>query len=239
MARGGVRPPQPALVAGPPASVSAWLTWQRGSIPRVDVEDLSVLLSYLDRASLTVLETPTHARAELDLSEKQYPQADLPSNPPVWNGYSGSGDVTGAAARSDHVSLIRSRATQGNVVYCNYGRRVDFERVKTLVNGSIALVRYGRGFRGNEVLNAERYGAIGVIIYSDPADDECAHATRCRAQRSHTARQSGNRHDVPGRRVALRRRGPTRLALYVWRSTDARLWLGRRLRAVADALVAA
>ena len=59
---------------------------------------------------------------ELDLSEKEHAQADLPENPPVWNAYSGSGDVT------------------GRVVYCNYGRKIDFERVKELVNGRQVVV---------------------------------------------------------------------------------------------------
>src|SRR5437764_732589 len=37
--------------------------------------------------------------------------------------------------------------------------------------GRIVLVRYGKSFRGLKVRNAERLGAAGVIIYSDPADD--------------------------------------------------------------------
>lgn len=32
-------------------------------------------------------------------------------------------------------------------------------------------MRYGRIFRGNKVENAQANGAVGVIIYSDPADD--------------------------------------------------------------------
>ena len=32
-------------------------------------------------------------------------------------------------------------------------------------------VRYGHIFRGNKVENAQAAGAVGVIIYSDPADD--------------------------------------------------------------------
>lgn len=37
------------------------------------------------------------------------------------------------------------------LVYANYGHETDFEKVKALVNGSIAIVRYGQGFRGNKV----------------------------------------------------------------------------------------
>ncbi|HEX8245815.1 MAG TPA: M20/M25/M40 family metallo-hydrolase, partial [Longimicrobium sp.] len=37
--------------------------------------------------------------------------------------------------------------------------------------GKIAIARYGRSFRGIKAREAERHGALGLIIYSDPADD--------------------------------------------------------------------
>jgi N-acetylated-alpha-linked acidic dipeptidase len=72
-----------------------------------------------------------------------------------WNAWSGSGDVT------------------AEVVYANYGRREDFERLKALgvdVKGKIVLARYGGNFRGYKAKFAEAAGAAGVIIYTDPAD---------------------------------------------------------------------
>lgn len=39
------------------------------------------------------------------------------------------------------------------------------------VAGRIVLVRYGRCFRGLKVWNAQERGAVGVLIYSDPAED--------------------------------------------------------------------
>src|SRR5262249_48039245 len=50
----------------------------------------------------------------------------------------------------------------------------DFKKLAELgvdLHGRIALVRYGHSFRGLKVRNAERAGAAGVLIYSDPADD--------------------------------------------------------------------
>ncbi|MBN3300977.1 FOLH1 carboxypeptidase, partial [Amia calva] len=38
------------------------------------------------------------------------------------------------------------------------------------LNGTIALARYGRIFRGDKVKIASDYGCVGVILYSDPAD---------------------------------------------------------------------
>jgi N-acetylated-alpha-linked acidic dipeptidase len=60
------------------------------------------------------------------------------------------------------------------VVYANYGRPEDFEKLKEMgidVKGKIVLVRYGENFRGVKSFVAERAGVAGVIIYSDPIDD--------------------------------------------------------------------
>jgi len=60
------------------------------------------------------------------------------------------------------------------VVYANYGRLADFQRLARLgvsVKGKIVLIRYGVQYRGVKVYIAQQYGAAGVLIYSDPADD--------------------------------------------------------------------
>lgn len=41
---------------------------------------------------------------------------------------------------------------------------------KYVFKGKIALLRYGNGFRGDKVRNAQMNGAIGAILYSDPAE---------------------------------------------------------------------
>lgn len=38
------------------------------------------------------------------------------------------------------------------------------------VSGKIALIRYGKLFRGSKAKEAQKRGAIGVILYSDPGD---------------------------------------------------------------------
>ncbi len=75
---------------------------------------------------------------------------------PAFHGYGVSGDVT------------------GQVVYANYGRPEDFTALEKLgvdVKGKIVLVRYGELFRGLKVRNAQKRGAKGILIYSDPLDD--------------------------------------------------------------------
>ena len=84
------------------------------------------------------------------------PFQDDPRVTPAFNGASPSGDVT------------------AEVVYANYGTPADFKRLADLgvtVKGRIVLVRYGSNYRGIKVYDAQRAGAAGVLIYSDPADD--------------------------------------------------------------------
>ena len=75
---------------------------------------------------------------------------------PPFNGYTGDGDVT------------------AEVVYVNYGLIEDYKTLDSLgisVRGRIALARYGRSFRGIKAREAEKHGAVGLIVYSDPQDD--------------------------------------------------------------------
>ncbi len=75
---------------------------------------------------------------------------------PTYNAYSADGDVT------------------GRLVYVNYGRREDFDRLERLgvsVKGAIVIVRYGAIWRGIKPKVAAERGAIGCILYSDPQQD--------------------------------------------------------------------
>eukprot|EP00924_Labyrinthula_sp_SR-Ha-C_P001837 snap_masked-scaffold_30-processed-gene-0.17-mRNA-1 protein AED:0.01 eAED:0.01 QI:0/-1/0/1/-1/1/1/0/720 len=65
-------------------------------------------------------------------------------------------------------------ALEKKLVYANYGRPEDFEYLETeniSVRNKIVIVRYGQCFRGLKIMNAEKAGAVGVIIFSDPGDD--------------------------------------------------------------------
>ena len=72
------------------------------------------------------------------------------------NGHSGVGDVT------------------GEIVYANYGLIEDYAQLDSMgvsVRGKIVVARYGRSFRGIKAREAEKHGATGLLIYSDPQDD--------------------------------------------------------------------
>jgi N-acetylated-alpha-linked acidic dipeptidase len=75
---------------------------------------------------------------------------------PLFNGYAATGDVTAP------------------LVYANYGLPPDYEALEKAgvdVKGKIVIVRYGNSFRGVKAKVAQDHGAVGCIIYSDPADD--------------------------------------------------------------------
>ncbi|XP_072466700.1 glutamate carboxypeptidase 2-like [Notamacropus eugenii] len=63
---------------------------------------------------------------------------------------------------------------EGELVYVNYARTQDFFKLERDLgiscSGKIVIARYGKIFRGNKVKNAQRAGAKGIILYSDPAD---------------------------------------------------------------------
>ena len=63
---------------------------------------------------------------------------------------------------------------EGDLVFVNYGTPADYEileRYGVSVEGKIAIARYGGSWRGIKPKLAGEKGAIGTIIYSDPADD--------------------------------------------------------------------
>ena len=122
-----------------------------------ELKEYEVWLNYPNTPS--VLELITTRRQRLSVEEavvKNDPTSSNPKITPLFNGYSPSGDVTGP------------------VVYANYGLPDDYEDLKKAgvdVKGKIVIVRYGNSFRGVKAKVAEDHGAIGCIIYSDPADD--------------------------------------------------------------------
>jgi len=109
-----------------------------------------VLLPYPRSVSVTLLD-PLEKEIRVAEETEFHPEALIP-----FNAYSPSGDVT------------------GEVVYANYALAEDFQNLEERgidVSGKIVIARYGRVYRGLKVLEATRAGAIGIILYSDPADD--------------------------------------------------------------------
>jgi N-acetylated-alpha-linked acidic dipeptidase len=63
---------------------------------------------------------------------------------------------------------------EGELVFVNYGIPEDYELLERHgidVRGKIAIAKYGKSWRGIKPKLAGEKGAIGTVIYSDPADD--------------------------------------------------------------------
>ena len=114
-------------------------------LPRLVSASVTVLPDGLDPIELQLQENPVEAD----------PHGEHPELGIAWNSYSGSGTA------------------EGTVVYANYGRKEDFDRLATMgidLNGVIVIARYGGNYRGVKAVLAEAAGAAGLLMYTDPAD---------------------------------------------------------------------
>jgi len=103
------------------------------------------------------LTAPTHYSAILkEPAVAQDATSGQANQLPTYNAWSADGDVT------------------GQLVFVNYGLPDDYETLARLgvdVKGKIVIAKYGRSWRGIKPKVAYEHGAIGCVIYSDPADD--------------------------------------------------------------------
>lgn len=75
---------------------------------------------------------------------------------PTYNAYSADGDIT------------------AELIFVNRGVPADYEELEKMgidVRGKIVIAKYGGSWRGIKPKVAYEHGAIGCLIYSDPADD--------------------------------------------------------------------
>jgi N-acetylated-alpha-linked acidic dipeptidase len=110
------------------------------------------------KVRLLELEGPAPFKAKLQEPVVSVdPTSNQPSEQlPTYNAYSRDGDVTAP------------------LVYVNYGRPEDYEvldRMGISVKGAIVIARYGASWRGIKPKVGAEHGAVGCIIYSDPAED--------------------------------------------------------------------
>ena len=126
------------------------------------VKEYTVYLPQPEIVSAWVYRRRGAPAQRLNLVEPPIPGDPATTGPqvPSFNAYSGDGDVTAPA------------------VNVNYGLAKDYRTLDSLgvsVRGRIAVARYGYSFRGIKEREAERHGAIGLILYSDPQDDGYFH----------------------------------------------------------------
>ncbi len=146
-------------VAGTPAEkkVAEWVHEQFEAMGlETETVRYEVFLNHPKEVSLALVEP---VEAPLALREDALPEDKDSTREglfPAFHGYGASGTA------------------RGQVVYVNYGTPADYVQLGGLgisVSGRIVLARYGQVFRGLKVREAANRGALGVILYSDPADD--------------------------------------------------------------------
>jgi len=127
-------------------------------LEEVELAEYQVLLSYPEDIIVEMVE-PVHYRASL--SEESYSCDENSSGSQVsigFNAYSASGDVTAP------------------LVYAHGGSPEDYDKLDEMgvdIRGKIALVRYSMpySYRGFKAFTAQKRGAAGLLIYSDPMED--------------------------------------------------------------------
>lgn len=138
-------------------------TWISQGLDWAKLTPYKVLLSYPDldpTKANTVRMIDKNTNQVLFTSQKEEPslyEGDNFSNVvPPFNAYSAKGTPT------------------GELVYVNYGRVEDFdyltENLTLALSGKILIARYGKIYRGDKVYNAQKAGAAGIILFTDPAD---------------------------------------------------------------------
>ena len=120
-----------------------------------ELRTYDVWLPHATAVNITVL---GRENTKLELQEPPVP-GDAATQLPQYltvNGFSGAG------------------VGEGEVVFVNFGLIEDYATLDSLgvsVKGKVVLARYGRSFRGIKAREAEKRGAVAVLIYTDPLDD--------------------------------------------------------------------
>ena len=122
----------------------------------VEVDERLVLLSLPRRLELAVYDDDFAERAHIERVHVFDPDAVPAGDVPAYSAWTASGDV------------------RAEVVDVGYGLAADYARLDANgidVRGLIVLARYGRAYRGVKVDLATEHGALGVLLFNDPADD--------------------------------------------------------------------
>jgi len=133
--------------------------WEEFGLDSVSLSTYDFLFSYPNQTNpnkIYLYDAQNNTKFTSKHKEKVLREDDEDENfVHAFNGYSPAGDVT------------------GELVYVNYGRVEDIQKLEELgisLKGKIAISRYGKIFRGNRLKHCQDAGAIGVIMFSDPAD---------------------------------------------------------------------
>jgi len=133
-------------------------TWRQQALENVVIHRYDVLNSSPRSIAVEMLSPVRYAAALREAAFDADPDTKNPRIHSGWVSMSASGDVTAP------------------IVYAHGGNPEDYEVLTKHgidVRGKIVLVRYANpySYRGFKALMAQRHGAAGLLIYSDPAED--------------------------------------------------------------------
>jgi len=136
--------------------------WEEFGIPHTEIVSYNAFVGVPLTQRLALLET---------LENKEFPpkviyeaslMEDMPQDEPsrirtaAFMGGSFSGNVT------------------AQFIYANFGLPEDYDSLEEAnvdFKGKIAVVKYGRAFRGQKVSTAVARGIVGIVLYTDPQQD--------------------------------------------------------------------
>ncbi|XP_071962716.1 N-acetylated-alpha-linked acidic dipeptidase 2-like [Antedon mediterranea] len=132
--------------------------WLQQGLDDVQIHSYTPYLAYPDINNpnkVHILEDNTVIFSTRDHEDVLRPEDENSEVLPPFNAYCASGNV------------------EGELVYVNFGREEDFiyladNKPEINITGKIVIAKFAKGFRGTKVKNAEKAGAIGVILFSDP-----------------------------------------------------------------------
>ena len=125
---------------------------------KVDIDARVVMLSLPRRIDFSIFADAQASEPASERHERFDPDAIPAGDVPLYSAYSASGRV------------------RGPVVDAGHGLRADFERLRSSgieLKGCIALVRYGKSYRGIKVDLATEYGCAAVLLFT-PANEDGA-----------------------------------------------------------------
>ncbi|MEO5907673.1 MAG: transferrin receptor-like dimerization domain-containing protein [Ginsengibacter sp.] len=120
------------------------------------IETFHVLFPTPKTRVLEMTSPTTYSALLKEPALKEDPTSGQEGQLPTYNAFSADGDVN------------------AELVFVNYGLPQDYEVLDKMgidVKGKIVIAKYGHSWRGTKPKVAQEHGAIGCIIYSDPADD--------------------------------------------------------------------
>ncbi|XP_063880659.1 putative N-acetylated-alpha-linked acidic dipeptidase isoform X1 [Scylla paramamosain] len=134
--------------------------WEEQGLDQVFLQPYNVQLSHPDLARPNkVFLLDEAGQVKFTSSVMEEPLDGVPyddSIPPAFLAFSPAGTVV-----------------TDKLVYVNYGLYEDFltaAQAGVSVEGRLVIAKFGRGFRGDKIFNAQRFKAAGIILYTDPHD---------------------------------------------------------------------